>query len=212
MEIEIKCGYKKSFIDQMMWYYKAEILNKEYLFVHIPEDNGCLSFLDMVWSSKNNFDDSKLSKNMLDIIKNKLDNVDKSYIFLNDDEEKRYFKQNEIFPIKKKNKNVNKYTRNEINEMLDILSEYGFIDKENKYNTITKELSDDANNKCTINGLFEKLIGYDFKYSTDGEHKNDGQMVEYEFIFKSPKDIKTYIVTEMCLMIGWNHCDDETIL
>jgi hypothetical protein len=213
MEIEIKCiGYKKSFVGQMMWYYKAEIMNKEYLFIHIPEDRGCLNFLDMVWNSKNNFDDSKLSENMLDVIKNSLNDVHKSDIFLNEDDEKKYFKQNEICPIKKKTKRGNKYTGDEINEILNVLSEYGFIDNENKYNTITKELSHYADNKCSINGLFKKLIGYDFKYSTDGEHKNDGQMVEYEFIFKSPKDIKTYIVTEKCLMNGWNHWEDETIL
>jgi transposase len=46
---------------------------------------------------------------------------------------------------------------------------------------------------------------------TDGEHKNDGQMVGYTFTFTSPDNIVSEFTTEMCLMDGWNHYDKEII-
>jgi hypothetical protein len=49
-----------------------------------------------------------------------------------------------------------------------------------------------------------KLKGFTVKHTTDGDHKNDGQMVEYTFKFISPKRKVTKIVTEMCLMVGFN--------
>ncbi len=49
-----------------------------------------------------------------------------------------------------------------------------------------------------------KLKGYKLKVKRDGEHKHDGQVVDYTFIFTSPAKKKTTIETPMCLMVGWN--------
>lgn len=36
-------------------------------------------------------------------------------------------------------------------------------------------------------------------------------MVEYTITFLSPDKVKSVIYTEMCLMVGWNHCDNVEI-
>lgn len=56
--------------------------------------------------------------------------------------------------------------------------------------------------------LVEKLIGYEVCKEVDGTHKNDSQMVEYDFTIISPSGFITSIVTEMCLMVGFNTHDD----
>lgn len=52
---------------------------------------------------------------------------------------------------------------------------------------------------------------HNLKVKMDGDHRNDGQMVDYGFYFKSPDGIVTEVWTEMCLMVGWNHWEDEEI-
>lgn len=59
--------------------------------------------------------------------------------------------------------------------------------------------------------LCSGLKDYKVKIKTDGDHKNDGQMVEYTFFFQSKDGKETKIETEMCLMVGWNHWMEETI-
>lgn len=49
-----------------------------------------------------------------------------------------------------------------------------------------------------------KLIGYTVEMDVEGDHRNDGQMVDYTFTFTSPKGKETVISTEMCLMVGFN--------
>lgn len=49
-----------------------------------------------------------------------------------------------------------------------------------------------------------KLIGYTVEMNVEGDHRNDGQMVDYTFTFTSPKGKETEIDTEMCLMVGFN--------
>ncbi len=46
--------------------------------------------------------------------------------------------------------------------------------------------------------------GFTIKTKQDGEHKHDGQSVEYTFTFISPKKEKTVLFTEMNLVAGWN--------
>lgn len=48
------------------------------------------------------------------------------------------------------------------------------------------------------------LLGFEVVMKTVGDHKNDGQLVEYTFTFKSPSSKKTIIKTDMCLMVGFN--------
>lgn len=60
---------------------------------------------------------------------------------------------------------------------------------------------------CEEMGDFD-LLDYKFEVSSDGYHKNDGQLVEYEFLFTSPEGKVTNFSTEMCLMVGWNVGED----
>ena len=48
-----------------------------------------------------------------------------------------------------------------------------------------------------------KLKGYTVQVQKDGQHYNDGQLVDYSFTFTSPKKKKTYFNERMCLMIGF---------
>jgi len=49
-----------------------------------------------------------------------------------------------------------------------------------------------------------KLTGYKVKVKAYGDHRHDGQMVDYKLTFISPEKKQTVIETEMCLMVGWN--------
>ena len=50
-----------------------------------------------------------------------------------------------------------------------------------------------------------ELLNYKVKLTrVEGDHRNDGQMVDYTFTFTNPKGEKTSVSTEMCLMVGWN--------
>ncbi len=53
-----------------------------------------------------------------------------------------------------------------------------------------------------------ELLGYKVKRKVVGDHRNDGQMVDYTFTFISPDKDETIIETDMCLMIGWNVYED----
>ena len=76
-----------------------------------------------------------------------------------------------------------------------------------------KTLIEITNSECSASDEkeLEDIIGYKVKYKSKGFHKNDGQMVDYKFTFISPSGEKTIVWTDMCLMIGWNHCHDEEI-
>ena len=101
-----------------------------------------------------------------------------------------------------------KFTEEEINEVFDFVNEYTSYSNKNKYVKITLE---SITNDGEVDELLKPLVGYQVKVKTDGNHKNDGQLVDYGFYFKNPDEKVTEIWTEMCLMVGWNHCEDEEI-
>lgn len=76
----------------------------------------------------------------------------------------------------------------------------------NRNGTITQNVIDDDEADGDIP---QELLAYKIKVNKDGDHRNDGQLVDYTFIFTSPKNKKTTICTEMCLMVGWNFCENE---
>jgi hypothetical protein len=79
--------------------------------------------------------------------------------------------------------------------------EYGVI-RDKKTVTITKEMIEEGE-------LPAKLLGFKVKYThKNGSHSHDGQMVEYTFRFTSPNGRVTNVTTDMCLVVGWNVCDD----
>jgi hypothetical protein len=208
--MDIKClGYKPAWTGKKMWYYKLVIDNLEYLIV----DANMIAPLDMLWSEKNEFVNANLSDELEDEIVNEMNSLEKVDNELGDGVEKSFFTQHKIVhvePIIPKHKGKT-YTADEITEILNVLNYFDYIYTDNKFKVITQEMSDYADENCDEVDLLKKLIGYKVKFKTDGDHKNDGQMVEYVFTFVSPDNKKTEIATEMCLMVGWNHCDDEKI-
>lgn len=215
--LDIDCiGYKKKFgpggpgTGDPMWYYKLNMNGKEYLIV----DAGMLRLLSMVWTDQNKFENASgdrydISYDFLDnqIVK-AVENAEKKGEELGTDEEKTFFKQHKIKepePVVIPDREDGIYTDDEVNNILDILDhEFDFMYTEGVYKKITQEVADWANE----NGhdkLFDELVGYKFKVKSEGDHRNDGQMVDYYFTFKSPSGEKTKFETEMCLMVGWNY-------
>jgi len=89
---------------------------------------------------------------------------------------------------------------NEVNNLL------GLLDDIVSWRTGWSKPIENSENK-----ILKKLDGYVVKCETDGDHKNDGQMVEYTFTLKSPKGEISKIETDMCLAVGWNYYNDLTI-
>ena len=93
---------------------------------------------------------------------------------------------------------VNYQEMNWIIKSLDLVTD--FVDSEKEV-TITKEMIENDE----TDGDLEGLEGYKVKLvKVKGDHRNDGQMVDYTFRFISPDNKTTTIKTEMCLMVGWN--------
>lgn len=93
-------------------------------------------------------------------------------------------------------------TKNQLTSLIDFF--YYDYHLENKAVKITQEIIDESNEDVP-----QELLGYTLdQIGQDGDHKHDGQMVEYTFRFISPKKKKTDVSTEMCLMCGWNFCYD----
>lgn len=207
-EMKITClGYKKAFTNEKMWHYKLEEKGFEYLIV----DAGMIKLLDMIWTKKNEFENADFSDKKWIIIEDKIKKVNKIKKELGEDEEKQFFTQHKIKPPVVKKKAARKeliFDYNEVNKILDILKEFDCINSFYKTESeITQDMIDYAKenyNEYFVEA-FEKLKGYKVSHEKDGSHKNDGQMVEYSFTFKSPAGKITYLTTEMCLMIGWNH-------
>lgn len=75
-----------------------------------------------------------------------------------------------------------------------------------KKGTITQEVIDHEEADGEIP---QGLLGYKVKVGIKGDHKHDGQVVDYTFTFTNPKGVNTVIRTEMALMVGWNFCESE---
>ena len=82
---------------------------------------------------------------------------------------------------------------------IDRVADFAYSQKEI---FINKELIDDEE----VDGdIPNSLSGYTVQLTdVQGDHRNDGQLVDYTFTFKNPEGIETDITTEMCLMVGWN--------
>jgi|SRR6185312_11715488 len=100
-----------------------------------------------------------------------------------------------------------KLTDGEFNGVIDFLFYHNVHDLQNNQVLITKEIIEEADEEIS-----EKLLDYSIELTKiAGDHKNDGQLVDYTFTFISPKNKKTKVTTEMCLEVGWNHCEDVEI-
>jgi hypothetical protein len=211
-KIDLKCiGFKWSYMKGFqMWYYKFTQDGKEFLIV----DAGMIKLIDMVWNQEkdNDFSNADLSDEMLEKIEAEIKVTEKVDKELSEDEENSFFTHCEVLPEKKivyKRKN-RKYDDDEFNELLRVIDhQLDFFYSEGKTQKITEEMIKDLDED--EKDLIKDLVGYEFRYSTDGSHKNDGQMVEYDITFTSPKGKETNINTEMCLMVGWNYSEEVKI-
>lgn len=84
-------------------------------------------------------------------------------------------------------------TADEVNEILGVASNLIFMGPLK----VTKAV-------ITAEPDLSEFGGFSIKQNADGEHKHDGQDVEYTWTFTSPNKHKTVIVTEMNLVAGWN--------
>lgn len=93
-----------------------------------------------------------------------------------------------------------KVTGKELNALLDVLNEMACDTKTPVF--ITKELADDWEEEfdCSI----ENFVGYTIRLKQVGDHRTDGQMVDYTIIFEDYQGKKSKIETSMCLMVGWD--------
>lgn len=87
----------------------------------------------------------------------------------------------------------------EVNNLLSVVDSNYFQYSDSNEIVIDEDMSTTLGDR--------RLLNYKVEVEVYGEHKNDGQFVEYSFTFISPKGVKTFINTEMCLMVGWNYSD-----
>lgn len=84
-------------------------------------------------------------------------------------------------------------------EALDRVTDFVYSKENIK---ITQEIIDDDEADGDIP---KELLGYKVQLTNkEGDHRNDGQLVDYTFTFTNPDKKETDITTEMCLMVGWN--------
>ena len=106
---------------------------------------------------------------------------------------------------------MREFNRDEMNVVFHIVNDimnYSWRDK-TKFTKLPLTLVQEA--EWYDGSDYDFLGDYEVKITEEGDHRNDGQLVDYFFTFKSPEGKETTIQTEMCLMIGWNHCESETI-
>jgi hypothetical protein len=106
-----------------------------------------------------------------------------------------------------------KYTEYETCDILEFLNE--FIDRlmynELASDTITEEYILDECETPGMKKLAMPLVGYKIAMTVEGDHRHDGQVVDYTFTFTSPSGEVTELFTSMSLMVGWNYHEDFEI-
>lgn len=206
-DYDIKCIGSAIGVGGTCWFYKFIIDDSEYLIMSIN------SWFELSkWNKDNELDDDNLDEKTVNEIKEQYELVEKSdTLFDNFDDYKQFFTKHEIIEeiVEIKKHKGYKYTRDEIQTILDVFSEWDLPYRGDS--EIDQEMIDYEMEEYGTDCL-KRLKGYKVAITKDGEHKTDGQMVEYTFTFTSPKKIKSSFSTEMCLMVGWNYCKDETII
>jgi len=208
-EIE-SIGYKFRFNStEKILYYKMTMESVEYLVTKRDLFWYCAKWLASNEMKFIEFDIYELAE-----IARKMFRIVPSDIFLGDNDELSFFTQHAIDAPNKKTKSKRKnktYTANEITKILDICQEFDILYDKGVYKPITQEMADFADESEYTLGVLDDLVGYEIMVYNDGFHKTDGQMVGYDFTLKSPKGKITEFSTDMCLMVGWNYCDELKI-
>lgn len=192
-------GYKKDFSGARMEHWKLTKGDLEFLVV----DAGNLRLV-MHWDGYSFDGDEELTDEENETLKVKIGLVPKVREEIEDDKEwtslKRLYKTGELKePEPEYVRETGKYSADEVNSLLNLLVHEHDIEYNGK-TTITQDMVDED-----TQGLLIDLLGYKVEVDTDGSHKNDGQMVEYDFTFWAPSKEIISVTTEMCLMVGFNY-------
>lgn len=210
--LDIKCvGYLKAFNDYKMYQFRLKIVNKEYLVADISFNekyDSVETINTTLWTDKNEFENYEFSKGLKELLFETILLVPKVEIELTDESLPLCFKQNiiETKPIKEKYvKEIGIYNCEEVNNLMRVITDYDIPN-----GVINDKTIKFARKEFGYN-LLDELLGYDVDYDFDGDHRNDGQFVDYDFIITSPTGVVTTFSTEMCLMVGWNYGGDLKI-
>lgn len=104
---------------------------------------------------------------------------------------------------------MSRFTAAQMNTIFSFVTDKRDFLSPGKAIAITNKLIEDCDDD--EQRLLQRLIGYKVKCKQDGDHKHDGQMVEYTFVFTNKNKEITEVCTDMCLMVGWNHSQVEDI-
>lgn len=198
MKIEA-IGYKKSFMGIRMIHWKVDLNEKEYLIVY----HGTGAPMDMIWDGTE-FKNSDLTPEELDVIKIKTSLKPKPQNELDGSDDwadiKCFFKTGALVEAEPEYVRVDGiWSSDEVNHLLSKLLYSLDLEFETEI-VITEE-------HIKQYDILRGLLGYTVTLCVDGDHVNDGQMVEYDFEFTGPNNEKFNIVTDMCLMVGFNYRD-----
>lgn len=93
-----------------------------------------------------------------------------------------------------------KVTNDQLHDLFSAFEDIAFLKKSLK---ITKKLVENKDFE-EYTDVLKPFIGYTLHQKKVGDHKNDGQFVEYTWTFTNSKGKKTTICTDMCLVAGWD--------
>lgn len=199
-------GYKKTFVGENFWHWKVTNGTNEYLIC----DEGRL-FLVSQWNGHKFVNNSTLTKEEIEVLKNRCKTEPKEDRFIEDDDNwttvKGFYTVGstvEKEPELEYSRKRGNYSSDEVNELLEILLRTIYLcgSKRKDELYITKEIIGEDST-----GLLNDFLDYKIGVKKEGSHRNDGQMVEYCFSFLSPDGKKFTLTTEMCLMVGFNYND-----
>jgi hypothetical protein len=211
MNYNIKCLGSFKGIGGIAWFYLLNMNNSEYAVIRSEIKQAFKKYALIIskWTEENTLVDTDFSEEIEQEILKQCDSIEKTdVIFTKWTDYEKYFTQHEIKEVDLKHYTGEEYSGDEINNILDIFDKFDFI--YNNEGIIDQEMIDFEMEEYGSDSL-QRLLNYKVDIETDGEHKNDGQMVEYYFTFTSPDGVISNFATDMCLMVGWNHYDNEII-
>ena len=100
-----------------------------------------------------------------------------------------------------------KLNEEEVNVLFQAISENIPFESKESF-ILTKEMIEDSGSYDGEEKLL-LLAGYKVKVKKKGDHRNDGQIVDYKFKLVSSIGEETVLWTSMCLMQGWNYGEEE---
>lgn len=213
-EIKIESlGYKKNIISKT-FLYKASYEGNQYLIDYqYPNVNV------QIFNKINEFEEADIHYKDINRIEYLIKKTAKKQLDISTIDLAEFFDKYSESDKKRKvaDRNKKMFSEDEINTLFNFLEKGdSIIIGSNYLNLFEDEFEDLSYTKKEklieyYSGIFDSLIGYKIELIQEGDHRNDGQMVDYYMTLISPNGEETEIYTEMCLMVGFNHGKGETI-